>query len=45
MTSRRMLHLPALLGTLAPAVLMTCAGALLAVSEMAEATFRGKTAG
>jgi TolB protein len=39
---RRTLHLPALLGTLAAAVSMACAVALLAVSEKAEATFPGK---
>jgi Tol biopolymer transport system component len=43
MTTRRTLHLPALLGTLAAAVLVTCAVALLAVSEKkAEAAFPGK---
>jgi Tol biopolymer transport system component len=44
MTCRRMLHLPALLGTLAAAVLVACAVALasLAVSGEAEATFPGK---
>jgi len=40
--ARRTLHLPALLGTLAAAVLMACAAALLTVSEKAEATFPGK---
>src|SRR5215211_5893719 len=39
MTCRGMLHLPALLGTLAAALLMACAVALLAVSGEAEATF------
>src|SRR5829696_5287066 len=39
---RRTLHLPVLLGTLAAAVLMACAVALLALSEKAEATFPGK---
>ena len=42
MTTRRTLHLPALLGTLAAAVLVACAVALLAVSGEAEATFPGK---
>jgi Tol biopolymer transport system component len=42
MTTRRSLHLPALLGTLAAAVLVACAVALLAVSKEAEATFPGK---
>ena len=42
MTTRRTLHLPALLGTLAAAVLVACAVALLAVSKEAEATFPGK---
>jgi hypothetical protein len=44
---RRTLHLPALLGTLVAAVLMACAAAVvvLALSEKAEATFPGKTAG
>jgi hypothetical protein len=42
MTRRRMLHLPALLGTLAAAVLLACAVASLAVSEKAEATLPGK---
>jgi len=37
-----MIHLPVLLGTLAAAVLMACAAALLAVSEKAEATFPGQ---
>ena len=40
--ARRTLHPPALLGTLASAVLMACAVALSAVSEKAEATFPGK---
>jgi Tol biopolymer transport system component len=40
--ARRTLHLPALLGTLAAAVLVACAVVLLAVSEKAEATFPGK---
>src|SRR5215218_1906980 len=39
MTCRGMLHLPALLGTLAAALLMACAVALLAVSGEAAATF------
>ena len=39
MTCRGMLHLPALLGTLAAALLMACAVALLAVSGEAKATF------
>ena len=38
----RVLYLPALLGTLAAAVLMACAALLLAVSREAEATFPGK---
>jgi hypothetical protein len=42
MTRRRTLHLPAPVGTLAAAVLMACAAALLTVSEKAEATFPGK---
>ena len=42
MTCRRMLHLPALLGTLAAAVLVACAVALLAVPGEAEDTFPGK---
>ena len=42
MARRRKLYLPALLGTLAAAVLMACAVALSAVSEKAEATFPGK---
>src|SRR5215211_7197915 len=42
MTRRRMIHLPVLLGTLAAAVLIACAAALLMVSEKAEATFPGK---
>src|SRR5215217_256594 len=42
MTTRRTLHLPALLGTLAAAVLVACAVALLAVSREADATFPGK---
>src|SRR5918994_4916243 len=40
--ARRTLHPPALLGTLASAVLMAFAVALSAVSEKAEATFPGK---
>ena len=40
--TRWMLYLPALLGTLAAAVLMAYAVALLAVSGEAEATFPGK---
>src|SRR5215211_2005346 len=40
--ARRTLHLPALLGTLAAAVLVACAVVLLALSEKAEATFPGK---
>ncbi len=40
--TRRTLYLPALLGTLAAAVLMACAAAVLAASEQAEATFPGK---
>ena len=40
--ARRTLHPPALLVTLASAVLMACAVALLTVSEKAEATFPGK---
>ena len=39
MTSRRTLHLPALV---AAAVLVACAAAVLAVSREAEATFPGK---
>jgi Tol biopolymer transport system component len=39
MTTRRTRHLTALLGTLAAAVLVACAVALLAVSKEAEATF------
>jgi Tol biopolymer transport system component len=42
MTTRRTLHLPALLGTLAAAVLVACALALLAVSGEAGASFPGK---
>ncbi len=42
MPRRRTLHLPALLGTLAAAVLLACAGALLAVSREADATFPDK---
>src|SRR5918995_197913 len=42
MTTRRTLHLPALLGTLAAAVLVACAVAVLGVSREAEATFPGK---
>jgi hypothetical protein len=43
MTTRRMLHLPAaLLGSLAAAVVLACAAALLAGSQKAEATFPGK---
>jgi TolB protein len=42
MASRPTLYLPALLGTLAAAVLMACAVALSTVSEKAEATFPGK---
>ncbi len=38
----RTLHLQAPLGTLASAVVVACAVALLAVSEKAEATFPGK---
>src|SRR5215210_4442072 len=40
--ARRTLHLPALLVTLASAVLMACAVALLTVSEKAEAALPGK---
>ena len=40
--ARRTLHPPALLVTLASAVLMACAVALSTVSEKAEATFPGK---
>jgi hypothetical protein len=40
--TRRTLYLPALLGTLAAAVLMACAAAVLAASERTEATFPGK---
>src|SRR5215208_381909 len=40
--ARLTLHLPALLVTLASAVLIACAVALLTVSEKAEATFPGK---
>src|SRR5215204_405074 len=42
MTRRRTLHLPALLGTLAAAVLVACVVALCGPSEKAEATFPGK---
>src|SRR5215211_1605180 len=42
MARRRTLHPPALLVTLASAVLMACGVALLTVSEQAEATFPGK---
>jgi uncharacterized protein (DUF2147 family) len=42
MTTRRTLHLPALLRILGAAVLVACAVALLAVSGEAEATFPGK---
>ena len=42
MMRRRTLYLPALLGTLAAAVLVACAVALLAVSEEANAAFPGK---
>jgi hypothetical protein len=42
MTRSRTLHLPALLGALAAAVVAACAVALLAVSGEAEATFPGK---
>jgi TolB protein len=42
MTRRRTLHLPALLGILAAAVLVACAVGLLAVSGEAEATFPSK---
>jgi Tol biopolymer transport system component len=42
MTTRRTLHLPALLGTLAAAVLVACAVALLTVSGEANAAFPGK---
>src|SRR5688500_2746343 len=43
MTTRRVLYLPAaLLGTLAAAVVLACAAALLAGSQKAEATFPGK---
>jgi Tol biopolymer transport system component len=41
--ARRTLYLQALLGTLAAAVLVACAVALLVVSEKAEATFPGKS--
>jgi hypothetical protein len=40
--TRRMLYLPALI---VAAVLMACAVVVLALSEKAEATFPGKTAG
>ena len=40
--ARRTLHLPALLGTLAAAVVAACVVALLAVSKEAEATFPGQ---
>jgi hypothetical protein len=43
MTRRTRLYLPALL--VGAAVLMACAAVVLAVSEKAEATFPGKTAG
>ena len=42
MTKRRTLHLAALLGTLAAAVLVACAVAPLAVSGEANAAFLGK---
>jgi Tol biopolymer transport system component len=42
MTTRRTLHLPALLRILGAAVLVACAVALLAVLGEAEATFPGK---
>jgi Tol biopolymer transport system component len=42
MTTRRTLHLPALLRILGAAVLVACAVALLAVSGEAEASFPGK---
>jgi Tol biopolymer transport system component len=42
MARRQTFYLPVMLGTLAAAVVVACAAALLALSEKAEATFPGK---